>query len=662
MSVAAIASERNLSHGKRVSAVTGRQVQRIIVTYLHDIVMAAAAFMLSLYLRLGAEMFSYSPAVVYLGLAVFVSVSTAVFVAFRLDRAIWRYASVCDVVQIIRAVILANLLFLAALFLITRLEDVPRSLVVINLFIMTAMLAGPRLLYRVMKDRGIVGVLERDGQRRVPVLLVGAGDEADLFIREMSRLRLAPYRVVGVVDRKPGRVGRKIRGIDVLGTFDELPEIVRVLDERGARPERMIITPRRVDGTDVRTLLEIADTLGIKLSRLPRLTNLEGHFGTEIEIKPIDVEDLLGRPQNVLNRDAVAALIGGRRVLVTGAGGTIGGELVRQISDLGPAHLILLDNSEYQLYEIDLEMSERHEDQSRVAILGDVRDRLRMSDVFRRERPDVVFHAAALKHVPMVEANPNEGVLTNVVGTRNVADACIEAGVEAMVLISTDKAINPASVMGATKRLAEAYCQSLDIVERRRPGGPRTRFTTVRFGNVLGSTGSVVPLFQRQLARGGPLTVTDPEMKRYFLTVREAVELVLQACTLSDPHVEEGGAIVVIDMGEPVRILDLARQMIRLAGLTPGIDVDIVFTGMRPGEKLYEELFHGSEALLPTSQTGLQIATPRTADHALLSRAFDELSESARNRRGEQTQILIHRLVPEYQGDGVLLKQAQPGE
>ncbi|KZD01896.1 polysaccharide biosynthesis protein [Oceanibaculum pacificum] len=642
--------------------MTGRQVQRIIVTYLHDIVMAAASFLLALYLRLGADMFSYSPAVLYLGLALFTGVSAAVFVALRLDRAIWRYASVCDVVQIIRAVILSNLIFLAALFLITRLEDVPRSLVVINLFVMTAMLAGPRLLYRVMKDRGVLGVLERDGQRRVPVLLVGAGDEADLFIREMSRLRFAPYRVVGVVDRKAGRVGRKIRGVDVLGTFEDMPAIVEALDARGAKPERMIITPRRVDGGDVRELLDIADKLSIKLSRLPRLTNLEGRFDTEIEIKPIDVEDLLGRPQTVLNRDAVSALISGRRVLVTGAGGTIGGELVRQISDLGPSRLILLDNSEYQLYEIDLEMSERHPELSRVAILGDVRDRVRMSDVFRRERPEVVFHAAALKHVPMVESNPNEGVLTNVIGTRNVADACIESGVEAMVLISTDKAINPASVMGATKRLAEAYCQSLDVLERRRPGGPRTRFTTVRFGNVLGSTGSVVPLFQRQLSRGGPLTVTDPEMKRYFLTVREAVELVLQACTLNDPHVEEGGAIVVLDMGEPVRIYDLAQQMIRLAGLTPHVDIEIVFTGMRPGEKLYEELFHGAEELLPTSLSGLQIATPRTADHALLSRAFDELGESARNRRGEQTQTLIRRLVPEYQGDQIPLRKAQPGE
>ena len=649
-------------HANRGTAVTNRQVQRIIVTNLHDIAMAAVSFLLSLYLRFGDAVLTLDRNTVLLAFGVFVVAATGVIAVMRLDRSIWRYASVGDVMQILRVVALTNLLFLAALFLITRLDDIPRSLVIINLFVMTALLAGPRLMYRVLKDRALLGVLERDSQRRVPVLLVGAGDEADLFIREMSRLRLAPYRVVGVIDHKAGRVGRKIRDIEVMGTFEELPRIVDELDRRGLRPERMIITPKRVEGTDVRELLAIGDRLGIKLSRLPRLTNLEGRFDTEIEIKPIDVEDLLGRPQTVLNRDAVSALIAGRRVLVTGAGGTIGGELVRQISDLGPARLTLMDNAEFQLYEIDLEVSERHPDLSRVAILGDVRDRLRVSDVFARERPDVVFHAAALKHVPMVEANPNEGVLTNVIGTRNVADACVESGVPTMVLISTDKAINPASMMGATKRLAEAYCQSLDILERRRAGGPRTRFTTVRFGNVLGSTGSVVPLFQRQLARGGPLTVTDPEMKRYFLTVREAVELVLQACTLTDPHVEEGGAIVVLDMGEPIRILDLAQQMIRLAGLTPGVDIDIVYTGPRPGEKLHEELFHGLEALQPTSLSGLQIATPRTVDHALLNRALEELGEAARTRRTDQTLALVHRLVPEYQGEPLALRKVEPGE
>ncbi|MGE0723813.1 MAG: UDP-N-acetylglucosamine 4,6-dehydratase family protein, partial [Alphaproteobacteria bacterium] len=334
------------------------------------------------------------------------------------------------------------------------------------------------------------------------------------------------------------------------------------------------------------------------------------------------------------------------RVLVTGAGGTIGSELVRQIAAFGPARLALADASEFNLYSIDLEMAERHPDLPRAAILADVRDRVRVEAMVAAEAPQLVFHAAALKHVPMVELNPVEGVLTNAIGTRHVADACRAAGVEAMVLISTDKAVNPANVMGATKRLAESYCQALDLVEHRRNGG--TRFVTVRFGNVLGSTGSVVPLFQRQLAQGGPLTVTHPEMTRYFMTVREAVELVLQATTIGLDRESAAGEIHVLDMGAPVRIVDLARQMIRLAGLRPDLDVAIAFTGLRPGEKLTEELFHDAEALVPTTHPAIRRAAPRTVDAAFLARGIDEIAETARAGRGEATRALLHRLVTDY--------------
>ena len=336
-------------------------------------------------------------------------------------------------------------------------------------------------------------------------------------------------------------------------------------------------------------LLDKADALGVTLARLPRMTDFRAAASGRVELRPIAIEDLLGRPQQVLDRAAMERLIRGRRVLVTGAGGTIGGELARQIAALGPAHLTLLDNTEYALYTIDLEIGERTPDLPRDSVLADVRDRERLRDIVARHAPDLVFHAAALKHVPIVEAHPDEGVLTNAVGTRNVADACRAAGVGAMVLISTDKAVNPATVMGATKRIAESYCQALNLArEAGRDVGP-TRFITVRFGNVLGSTGSVVPLFTRQLAQGGPLTVTHPEMTRYFMTVREAVELVLEASALGTaggPAENSGGsAIFVLDMGEPVRIMDLAQQMIRLAGLTPGDDIEIRITGLRPGRE-----------------------------------------------------------------------------
>jgi len=354
----------------------------------------------------------------------------------------------------------------------------------------------------------------------------------------------------------------------------------------------------------------------------------------------------------VLDRDGMAQLIRSRRILVTGAGGTIGAELARQIAALSPGRLVLLDNGEFALYGIEVELRERFPGLLPVPLLRDVRDRAQIDEVVAAEKPEIIFHAAALKHLPMVEANPIEGVLTNVVGSRNVAEAARANGTSLVVMISTDKAVNPASVMGATKRLAESFCQALDLYEARRRGplSHGTRYVTVRFGNVLGSTGSVVPLFQRQLAAGGPLTVTDPEVTRFFMTVREAVELVLQASALS-PESEAAdarGKIFVLDMGEPVKIVDLAQQMIRLAGLRPGRDVGIEFIGLRPGEKLHEELFHPAEPLIPTGNPAIRLAAPRTADYAMLARSIDELEENARARREERLLQLLARLVPEY--------------
>ncbi len=348
---------------------------------------------------------------------------------------------------------------------------------------------------------------------------------------------------------------------------------------------------------------------------------------------------LLDRPQTVPDATALAALVCGRRVLITGAGGSIGSELSRQVAALGPVSLTLLDQGEYALYAIDLELSEKHPSVARAALLADIRDAARMQRIMARAQPELVLHAAALKHVPMVEADPAEGVRTNAQGTRIVADAARAAGCQTMVLISTDKAVNPSSVMGATKRLAEMYCQGLDTAARRAGG---MRCVTVRFGNVLGSTGSVVPLFERQIAAGGPVTVTHPAMRRYFMTVEEAVGLILRAATLPDAA-EEGG-IFVLDMGEPLPILDLARRMIRESGR----DIPIRFTGLRPGEKLDEELFHGSEPPFSTAHQGLLMARPRSGDAALVGRAIDELAVLA--AQGQEAALLaqLARVVPDY--------------
>jgi O-antigen biosynthesis protein WbqV len=631
-------------------ALKVRRFGRAHVVFAHDIVMAGVSYVLSLYLRLGDALFYYSPMFVVQGTLAFAAVAACVFWWTGLYRGVWRYASLNDLVAVARAVTLTVLIFLSLYFIATRLEDFPRSALVINWFVLMTLLGAPRFVYRILKDRGFRFVLAHQGRPPVPVLLLGSGDGAELFIREMRRDSAALYRVVGIVGEKGTRVGRHIHGVEVLGDFGDLPAVVEALRSEGDAPQRMIITSDRIDGAKVRALLETSERLGIALSRLPRLTDFRSGTAEKLDIRPIDIEDLLGRPQTVLDRDSMRALVAGRRVMVTGAGGTIGSELVRQISDFGPAHLTLLDNGEYQLYSIERELSDRHADLPRAAVLADVRNRARLDLVMAAERPELVFHAAALKHVPMVEDNPDEGVLTNVVGTRNVADACERASVRLMVLISTDKAVNPTSVMGATKRLAESYCQARDLAAAREGGarGAATRFLTVRFGNVLGSTGSVVPLFQHQLERGGPLTVTDPEVTRYFMTVREAVELVLQASALGASSRAGEGGIFVLDMGEPVRILDLARQMIRLAGLRPDVDIKIAITGLRPGEKLHEELFHDREQARPTDAKGILLAVPRTADLAVLSRAIDELAEGAAAGRREQTLALLARFVPEY--------------
>lgn len=621
------------------------RLNRAQVAFIHDVVMAAVSFPLSVYLRLGENTMSEAHDYLLPGMVLFAAISAIVFKLSRMHRGIWRYASLDDLVAITKTVTLSILIFLPVLFVITRLELFPRSVPFINWFVLMALLGGPRFAYRLFKDRRTESLIERDEHRRVPVLLIGANDAAETFIRQEGRDRNASYKVVGVIDEKGTRVGRTIHGVPVLGGLNDLDSIVeRRCDPR---PQRIVLTHSRLDGATVRALLQRADALGLSLARLPRLSELRAGVEDQLETRPIAVEDLLGRPQAVLDREAMRRLIAGRSVLVTGAGGTIGGELTRQIAACGPSRLVLFDSSEYNLYQIDLEIAAAYPHLDRPMVLGDVRDRARLDAVFASYAPELVFHAAALKHVPMVEQNPLEGMLTNTIGSRNVADACREAGVRMMVQISTDKAVNPTSVMGATKRLAESYAQALDLAAGERG---QTRFVTVRFGNVLGSTGSVVPLFQKQIAAGGPVTVTDPEVTRYFMSVREAVELVLQASAIGEADTAACGRIFELDMGEPVRILDLARQMIRLAGKRPDEEIMITFTGLRPGEKLKEELLHAGEDLVPTANPNLRLANPRTVDLPFLQRALDELEATCRAGKREAALATIRHLVPEFDG------------
>jgi len=631
-----------------------RITRRGLVAYGHDIFMAAISFWLSFYLRVGDAWFFYEEEGLVAAGILLTVISATVFWFSGLYRGVWRYASVTDLWAITKAVTLIFLLFAFVMFLWTRMETLPRSILVINWFVLMALLGGPRFLYRLVKDKRFDLSAGIDNHKQIPVLLVGAGDEAELFIRALRQTSEAPYRIVGIVAESDQRVGRQIHGIEVIGTTRKLADLVKSMKDPN-RPRRLILTKDSLDGAMVRSLLDQADRLGMTLARMPQVTELKAGVSDTLEVRPVAIEDLLGRAQTPLDRDAMRDLVNGRRVLITGAGGSIGAELVRQVSAFGPAQIVLVDQSEYALYTIDLEVSRVWPNLVRDAIIADVRDFDRIARVIDGASPELVFHAAALKHVPLVEANVFEGISTNVIGTANVATACAGANVETMVMVSTDKAINPSSVMGASKRLAEIFCQALDVDRQK---APITRYVTVRFGNVLGSTGSVVPLFQRQLAEGGPLTVTHRDMTRYFMTIREAVELILQASALG--HSDRQGKIFVLDMGEPVRIMDLAAQMIRLAGLTPDKDIEIEITSPRPGEKLFEEILHGGEDLIPTKAQGILLAAPRSADITTMLKVVEDLRSACRDADIDAVMTTIRAFVPEFREVGMAMKEEQP--
>ncbi|HVE23014.1 MAG TPA: nucleoside-diphosphate sugar epimerase/dehydratase [Acidocella sp.] len=606
---------------------------RIALNIVLDGVLAALGVAVSFWLANPAHPFP-SPALLPLAGAVAIWL---IGVPFGLSRLHWRFVSFRDLAMIGAAAAVTGLM-LVLLLIGAGLPMPSAAFPVILILTLVMALSGPKLLYRLAR----LAPAEKQ-EATQSAALVGSGETAELFLTAYSRLGSAPYRMVGLMALSARHIGRRVQGLNIFGAVEEAEA---ALDRLPQKPDLLIITAPELAGDTLGALLAAAERFGIRVLRAPSLTRL-APADQKIELQPIAIEDLLNRQQVKLDRAGMARLVAGRRVLVTGAGGSIGSELARQIAGFAPAELMLLDNSEYALWQIDLEVTELAPDVPRRAVIADVRDRPRLATLCEAFKPELVFHAAALKHVPIVEANPLEGLQTNVLGTRAVADAAAASGAALMVLISTDKAVNPSSVMGATKRLAEMYCQGLDVAARH--GGASMRCVTVRFGNVLGSTGSVVPLFRRQLAQGGPLTVTHPDMQRYFMTVREAVSLVLQASVVgSSAEAVPDGGIFVLDMGAPVKIVDLARQMIRLAGLRPEEDVAIRFTGLRPGEKLYEELFHGSEQPAPTGHEGLLMATPRLVDVRLVAAALRTIETAAEAGDAASATATLARMVPEF--------------
>jgi O-antigen biosynthesis protein WbqV len=520
-----------------------------------------------------------------------------------------------------------------------------------------AVVAGaiaPRLAVRIAHSHGTPSLFgfrlpsnAMDGEeekKKQTLLMIGFGDHVADFIRAQNRAD-SEHRIAGVVHIHKHREAASLRGVPVLGSIDKLRGIIRRLASEGVYPDYLVLTRDEMSNRSVGEILSMTDKTGIPVAWLPRADHINSNLGQQL--RPIKLDDLLPRSASIFDAQACGALLGTATVLVTGAGGSIGSELVRQIGSLAPTQLILTDASEHALYMIDQEIRRVFPSLSIVSKLLDVRDRDAVFRAMDTHRPDYVFHAAALKHVPIVEAQACEGVITNVIGSRNVADAAAASNVMAMVMVSTDKAVNPANVMGATKRLAEAYCQAMDAASTELKGA--TRFVTVRFGNVLGSNGSVVPLFQKQLAQGGPLTVTHPDVERFFMTIPEASRLILQALLLGVDDAGGDRGIFVLDMGEPVKIVDLARQVIRLSGLTPDEDVKIVYAGLRPGEKLYEELMHETENLVPTEHPNLMVARPRFVQIQTVRSQIDNINKSAKAGDSEEVLRLLKLYIPEFE-------------
>ncbi len=617
------------------------RVSQNILAVLHDGAMAPLSLILALTLRLGDRTFTFTESFLSVGAIAFSVVLLATLLYFRAYRHVWRYTALEDVVLIAKASSLALLLFYIGLFAVTRLEYMPRSVPFIHWMTLMLCLMSGRIFWRLIHDRDLINRLMGRSGHRIPVLLVGVTSQAEMFIRESARRVDFPYRAMAIVDDDKRQHGREVHRVRVYGGVDEIAYVLKKLARKGKSPQRIILADPNISADAFKHLLAVAEENQLTLARLPSLGELRD--GERLyDIRPVAAEDILGRPQAKLDRPAMRAFVQGKRVLVTGAGGSIGAELVRQITSFEPAEIVLFDISEFNLYSIDQELAEFAPALPRRAIIGDVRDHDHLSRAFAQFKPELVFHAAAIKHVPLSESNPEQAVLTNILGSKQVADACIAHGVAAMVQISTDKAVNPLSVMGATKRTAEIYGQMLA------QDGAATRFITVRFGNVLNSAGSVVPLFQKQIARGGPVTVTHRDMVRYFMSIAEAVQLVLQAAVLGATATDHA-PIFVLDMGEPVRIEELACQMIRLAGLKPYEDIAIEFTGLRPGEKLFEELFHDGENMMETAHPSIRLARARSYDRLATLDAIRETIAAARSGDKNALRGLLKRIIPEYE-------------
>ena len=618
--------------------------------FLLDIVLLAVTPTLALVLRVdsAAWVASYVPALVHFTLLAIV-VKLIIFFFFGLYRRYWRYASVDELLSIILAagsatLIVAGIFFGAGILGMETGRNLPRSVPFLDGLLTLVVVGGTRFSVRIMAHRR--RHVDREADCKA-VLIVGAGDAGAMIAREMLSSRHINFDPVGFVDDAPDKQNKSIHGIPVLGTRKDIPRLVEKFDVG-----EVVIAIPTAPGKVIREIRTLCEASHVPSRTMPGMYEILSGQISVSQLRTVDIEDLLRRDTVKINAQDVEKMLSGRRILVTGAGGSIGSELCRQIVRSGPSALVLLGHGENSLFHIEMELRRMKPKISLNVVVADIRDRLRLEAVFEQAKPHVVFHAAAHKHVPMMESNCEDAITNNVAGTRLLLRLSERFAVERFVMISSDKAVNPTNIMGATKRVAEKMVQAA----ARRTGRP---YVAVRFGNVLGSRGSVVPMFREQIARGGPVTVTDPEVKRYFMTIPEAVQLVLQAATLGETECKTG--VFVLDMGEPIKIVDLARDLIELSGKEVGRDIEIVFTGLRPGEKLFEELFQDGEEYRRTRHDKIFVADGEPAaaakdspaDEGCLNDLVDQLQRAAEQGQPDEVRRLLKSIVPNYAPSGI---------
>jgi len=566
-------------------------------------------------------------------LALSLVVRTVVHWRAGLFHGLWRYSGSRDLRSLILAATISSAVY-SALWAFMQPDTFPRSIFFLDWAFSILIVGGLRFAIRTLREVSLQSAAPPSGRPRPKLLVIGAGDAGEMLMREIVRTHQRRYEPVGFLDDNPTKHGERIHGVPVLGPIASVAEVAKA-----HHIEEIILAIPSLSGREMRRIIDLCAPTGAHIRTLPGVDDLIDGNVTVSQLAEVNIDDLLRREPVVLDTAAIGEFLRGRVVMVTGAGGSIGSELCRQIMRFKPRRLLLVEQAENSLFQVDRSLSDRSSVEV-VPLIADICDSKRVESIFAAEKPHVVFHAAAHKHVPLMEHNFGEAIKNNVFGTRKLADAAVRHGVEKFVMVSTDKAVNPTSIMGVSKRVAEIYVQSLSQTSR-------TQFVTVRFGNVLGSAGSVVPVFREQIAAGGPVTVTHPEMKRYFMTIREACQLVMQAGAMG-----RGGEIFVLDMGEPVKIVDLARDLIRLSGLDPDRDIEIKFTGMRPGEKLFEEIAVDEEHVDKTKHPKIYIGKFRPYDIKTVERSLADLHRIVEANDRAALTTALKELVPEYQPSG----------